>query len=203
MDNMELIVIDDYLDEAFLKEISEDKGFWKFGYRWWDGWWSSPIEDNRHRLIKNIWGKVPSSITLYGGPIAGFEHWVGITNPDTKGKTVWNQRYSLPPHMDKDEEYWYKHPLGKFGGNDDTSFKHPVIGTIFYVEEPVEGGYLRIWDEHFKDINENTMFESIKPKRNRLIIFDASKTHAVTEVTKGERKAIAINIWSHIPEEFK
>ena len=78
-----------------------------------------------------------------------------------------------------------------------------MIGTIFYVEEPVEGGYLRIWDEHFKDINENTMFESIKPKRNRLIIFDASKTHAVTEVTKGERKAIAINIWSHIPEEFK
>tara|TARA_Y100001963_G_C6788253_1_gene454107 strand:+ start:1444 stop:2049 length:606 start_codon:yes stop_codon:yes gene_type:complete len=199
-----MIIIDDYLDEDFLKELSEDKEFWKIGYQWWNGWWSSPVENNRHKLIKKVWGKVPSEITLYGGPVAGFEHWVGITSPDGDMKEVWGEKWSLAPHTDKDEKYWEEHPRGKLKGNHADSFKHPIFGTIFYVEEPEEGGYLKYWSqgEHWRDIDENTPCECIRPKKNRLIIFDASKTHAVTAVTKGIRKAVAINLWGEKPEQF-
>jgi predicted 2-oxoglutarate/Fe(II)-dependent dioxygenase YbiX len=45
--------------------------------------------------------------------------------------------------------------------------------------------------------------EVIKAKFNRLIVFDASKLHAVTKVTKGRRRAIAINLWDQKPLEFR
>jgi len=44
--------------------------------------------------------------------------------------------------------------------------------------------------------------EIIKAKFNRLIIFDASKLHGVSKVTKGRRRAIAINLWDKKPLEF-
>ena len=42
-------------------------------------------------------------------------------------------------------------------------------------------------------------YELIAPVPNRLVIFDASKLHAVTEITKGKRYAIAINLWDKKP----
>jgi len=50
-----------------------------------------------------------------------------------------------------------------------------------------------------RPVNVNGPYELIKPKFNRLIIFDAGKLHAVQEVTKGTRKAIAINLWEVAP----
>jgi hypothetical protein len=35
----------------------------------------------------------------------------------------------------------------------------------------------------------------IKPKFNRLVIFDASALHAVSRIRKGRRRAVAINLW--------
>ena len=35
---------------------------------------------------------------------------------------------------------------------------------------------------------------------NRLVIFDAGQLHAVTEITKGKRYAIAINLWEKQPD---
>ena len=49
------------------------------------------------------------------------------------------------------------------------------------------------WEEEETKIKEP--YELIKPKFNRLIVFDASKLHAVEEVTKGIRYAVAINLW--------
>ena len=56
---------------------------------------------------------------------------------------------------------------------------------------------LQLWDTH--EVNINCPYELIKPKFNRLIIFDAGKLHAVQEVTQGTRKAIAINLWEIAP----
>jgi predicted 2-oxoglutarate/Fe(II)-dependent dioxygenase YbiX len=40
--------------------------------------------------------------------------------------------------------------------------------------------------------------EVVYAKPNRLVIFDAGKyVHSVRPVTKGTRKAIAINLWEH------
>ena len=41
---------------------------------------------------------------------------------------------------------------------------------------------------------------SIKPAFNRLVIFPAGKClHGTTEVTGGERRAMAINLWAALP----
>jgi len=56
---------------------------------------------------------------------------------------------------------------------------------------------LQLWNTY--EVNVNGPYELIKPKFNRLIIFDAGKLHAVQEVTKGTRKAIAINLWEVAP----
>ena len=90
----------------------------------------------------------------------------------------------------------------------------PKIGTVFYpcreIEE-MEGGDLWYWDYYGADMmTPDHMLvypeknpEVIKAKFNRLIIFDASKLHAVTKVTKGRRRAIAINLWDKKPLEFR
>ena len=73
---------------------------------------------------------------------------------------------------------------------------NPILGTIFYPDpcnDEIEGGYLKVWKTHDTDFN--APYELIEPKYNRLVIFDASQLHAVTPVTKGTRKAIAINLW--------
>ena len=57
---------------------------------------------------------------------------------------------------------------------------------------------LQLWDTH--EVNINCPYELIKPKFNRLIIFELlGKLHAVQEVTRGTRKAIAINLWEIAP----
>ena len=57
------------------------------------------------------------------------------------------------------------------------------------------------YNEYIKNIensnNDEYIYNEIlkRTKFNRLVIFDAGQLHAVTPVTKGTRKAIAINLW--------
>jgi len=63
------------------------------------------------------------------------------------------------------------------------------------MDEPqCEGGHLKIYDT--KEMDLTAPYELIAPVPNRLVIFDAGNhLHRVTEVTRGVRYAIAINIW--------
>ena len=94
-------------------------------------------------------------------------------------------------HFDKDEAHW--HQTGEIKG--------PKLGTVYYPpmgEPQCEGGYLKIYDTHEMDLT--APYELIAPVPNRLVIFDACKLHAVTEITKGKRYAIAINLWDEKPD---
>ena len=79
-----------------------------------------------------------------------------------------------------------------------------MVGTIFYPcleNDEVVGGNLKIWEtENF--VSNPLVYDLIRPKFNRLIIFDASQPHAVTMVKQGSRKAVAINLWKTKPETF-
>ena len=76
----------------------------------------------------------------------------------------------------KDKPYWYI----------DT---HAGAGLYSLSE-----GYSTKNAEHTEGIDKKP--EVVYAKPNRLIIFDAGKyVHAVTQVTQGTRKAIAINLW--------
>ena len=70
------------------------------------------------------------------------------------------------------------------------------MGSIYYPQqEGFEGGMLEIYTN-----GEDNPPEVVYAKPNRLIIFEAGKDpHRVTVVTKGQRLAIAINLWSQEP----
>ena len=189
-----MIVIDDFIqDEELISKIQKDEDFWKEGYRWWSGWWASNVPmQTRHELIETIWRtKCPE--TLQGTSVEGFEHWTGILSKDkiiTNGDAI-NKGYALNHHFDKDEAHW--HETGEIKG--------PKLGTVYYppMNEPqCEGGHLKIYDTYEMDLT--APYELIAPVPNRLVIFDANKLHAVTEITKGKRYAIAINLWDEKPD---
>lgn len=64
----------------------------------------------------------------------------------------------------------------------------PFLGAIIFVNpetDEAEGGYLKL---------ENTK-EVIKPKFNRLIIFDTGSPYSISKVTKGNIHFMKINLW--------
>ena len=186
-----MIIIDNFVkDQRLLTKIALDAKFWNEGYHWWGGWWNEPVSSVRHELISYIWGEnCPLQESF---EIQGFEHWVGSYQPgDGKVTENFGFKHHLKHHFDKDEDHWQQ--TGEI--------RSPKIGTVFYPDPQIDystGGYLQIWDTYGGDAW-NLPYELIKPKFNRLIIFDAGKLHAVQEVTSGVRNAIAINLWEVAP----
>lgn len=185
-----MIIIDGFVrDEALLHKIQQSNEFWNKGYYWWNGWWNTPASTLRHQLIEYVWrNNCPLSKSV---SLNGFEHWVGIYEAN---KTISNDggEFSLISHFDKDEKLW----------NETGKIVTPKLGSIFYPDpcnNEMEGGYLKVWKTHSTDFN--APYELIEAKYNRLVIFDASQLHAVTPVTKGTRKAIAINLWDDDPSD--
>jgi hypothetical protein len=175
-----MIVIDDFIkDKPLLEAIDNDESF--FGpngnFMWWNGWWNSEANTIKKRLIEHIW-RYNSQLVLNG--LMGFEYWTGVYG-DGYPQT------DLMQHFDKDEEHW-----ARTGGNNGGEILTPLVGTVFYPKPmDIDGGYLEI---HSRG-RDNTP-ERIEAKFNRLVIFDAGNhLHRVTEVTRGVRYAIAINLW--------
>jgi len=175
-----MIIIDDFIeDEAMLQQMAnKDSDFWKLGYHWWSGWWNQKPYTLRQNLIQKIWTDRRVPIL---DDVMGFEHWTGVLS---KSITIGNEKgYALNHHLDKDE-----------GGGKEM----PIMGTVYYPpmgETQCEGGYLKVYTEN----NRDAPYELIAPVQNRLVIFDATQLHAVTEIPKGNRYAIAINLWSKKP----
>ena len=109
----------------------------------------------------------------------GYEYWPTVLMPGMETNTGEDgDVYSLDVHSDYDVARYMKTGEIKF----------PMFGAIIYFgNEDVEGGYLRIWD--------GLDYKEVSPTHNTLVVFDSSKMHGVTEVTKGIRKSIAINFW--------
>ena len=195
-------IIDNFVKDPDLISQMQDRetDFWSPGYSWWT--LGSPAISLRHRLVDYIWlqGRI--------GPIpkaAGFEHWVGVYDAEGKKNLVevadnsdvdyiqadrnGSKKFSLVHHYDKDECHW----------NATGEIISPTIGCIYYpiTDMDCEGGYLRIYDCEPGEQAYDGPYELIKPVPNRLIVFNPGILHAVEEVTKGMRFAIAINAWEN------
>jgi predicted 2-oxoglutarate/Fe(II)-dependent dioxygenase YbiX len=180
-----MIIVDDFIkDESLLKELQEDTQFFENNgqYMWWGGPWNSKASTLKQRLIEELWIKnSPWDFPRYNSiQLEGFEYWTGQYSADD------DKLHELNMHFDKDENLW----------NTEGKLVTPIIGTVYYpVPMDIEGGYLEIFSGG--DDNEP---ERIKAKHNRLVIFPAGQyKHRVTEVTKGNRSAIAINLWASAP----
>ena len=174
-----MIIIDDFVkDPMLLHDIQDDPVF--FGrngqYMWWNGWWNTEATSPKQRLIEYIWNyNCPVGESFI---ISGFEYW---TNQFEAG----SDSVKLDLHFDKDEELW----------DTKKELHTPLMGTVFYpIPMDIDGGYLEIQSK------EGDLIERIQAKYNRLIIFPAGEyPHRVTEVTRGKRSAIAINLWEDEP----
>ena len=180
-----ITVIDDFIkDKNLLEEIQsnaqdifKDPGV----YKWYDGWWNSPVNNTTKKIIEYAWGQNCPISTSYD--ISGFEYWNGIQQSNQNGQDFDDY---LEMHFDKDEAWFEK--TGEF--------KTPIMGSIYYPhQDEFEGGMLEIYSNG----DENPP-EVLYAKPNRLIIFEAGKhPHQVTVVTKGTRYAVAINLWDEEP----
>tara|TARA_B100000614_G_scaffold242800_1_gene245442 strand:- start:308 stop:865 length:558 start_codon:yes stop_codon:yes gene_type:complete len=177
-----MIVIDDFIkDQDLLNRLKQDNTFWDDkGYYWWNGWWNTPANTLKKELIEYIWGENSPYPSV---SVSGFEYWTGVYSQD-------EDRDELPFHFDKDEYIW----------DTEKRIVSPVIGTVFYPwENDIDGGYLEIYP-HGQDGEP----ERLEPKYNRLVIFPAGQhPHRVTKVTRGTRRAIAINLWDTEPSGVK
>lgn len=177
-----ITVFDDFIqDEQLLQDVANDNSIWERtgDYKYWKGWWKKPAENTAQRLAEYIWGSnFPLNMSIQAD---GFEYWSGIQSAEIEGR-----RNYLELHYDDDVSY------RKETGNR----MFPLIGCVYYpVGMEFEGGDLAIYTN-----GEENEPEIIKTIPNRLVIFEPGKVvHGVQEVTKGTRKAIAINVWGEEP----
>ena len=111
---------------------------------------------------------------IYG--CKGYEYWTHILSESNP----------MPWHMDKDENHYTK--TGEY--------IYPVMASVLYAEhKDLNGGYL--------EINNGGELERIEPVPNRLVIFDGSKPHRVSLVTRGKRRTFACNLWDKKVQAFE
>ena len=163
--------------QANYSDIFKDPGV----YKYWDGWWNTPANNVTKRLIEYVWGEncpITGSFT-----IDGFEYWTGIQTANSVDQR-WKDNLQI--HFDKDEAWWKK----------TDEVVSPVIGSVYYpAGQDFDGGDLVIYTE-----GRDSTPEVVKAKPNRFVIFQAGQDlHAVEQVTRGVRRAIAINLWENEP----
>jgi hypothetical protein len=159
-------------------------------YMFWDGWWNSPADTLKKKVIQAIW-EHPDKRDFNLEDVIGFEYWT---------RTFVPPQY-LPHHVDEDTfQYAY-----------DKTFNAPISGCIWYgFTESDEGGMLEIHrpriegspPEVLETDHVSTYLsppderERIAYKPNRLIIFDAGRRfHETTVVKSGTRQVMVVNVW--------
>ena len=159
-------------------------------YMFWDGWWSSPANTLRKKVIEKIW-KHNDTLPFPIEDVCGFEYWC---------RTFKEGQY-LDVHVDEDT----------FAYSKDKTFNAPAYGAIWYgFTECHEGGFLEIHKNRIEGFpknilekeNFNNFISSANEKEriayvpNRLITFDAGRrVHETTKIVSGTRQVMVINIW--------
>jgi len=223
-----IVIIDDFIsDKQLLNDIENDESFFpkdmgqesrqlKTGnvyhgsnaeifspWMFWDGWWKSPADTVKKRLVQAIWeDNLPCGVD----ELCGFEYWTRSYNPG---------QY-LPVHLDEDTFIYEK--TGEF--------RCPMLGAVYYahfpVEESQEPGHLEIHPGRVEiDRNKRFQLESdpnmrdevmvaLKPfykpegkrdiisyRPNRLILLDAGMLlHGTTPSgANSKRFIVGVNVW--------
>ena len=156
-------------------------------YMFWDGWWKSPANTLKKRVIQHLWeDKMQWDLK----DILGFEYWT---------RTYLPGQY-LDNHVDEDTFLYEK----------DKIFIGPVYGCVFYGKDNPDGGFLEIHKNKLKDGEKNILEkkyikkyislkkdrEKISYKKNRAIFFDAGHVlHNTTGSNSGIRQVLVVNVW--------
>lgn len=156
-------------------------------YMFWDGWWRSPANTLKKRVIQHLWeDKMEWDLE----DVLGFEYWT---------RTYLPGQY-LDIHVDEDTFLYEK----------DKTFIGPVYGCVFYGKDNPDGGFLEIHKNKLKDGEKNILEkkyikkyislkknrERISYKGNRSVFFDAGHiVHNTVGSNSGIRQVMVVNIW--------
>ena len=156
-------------------------------YMFWDGWWRSPANTLKKRVIQHLWeDKMKWDLE----DVLGFEYWT---------RTYLPGQY-LDIHVDEDTFLYEK----------DKIFIGPVYGCVFYGKDNPDGGFLEIHKNKLKDGEKNILEkkyikkyislkknrERISYKGNRSVFFDAGHIiHNTVGSNSGIRQVMVVNIW--------
>jgi len=164
---------DNFIRDKNLLEEIQNEDLWKKFAPANYNWW------NGKGRPRNIFEFIIENVWKhYGlvGKVAGFEYWSNLSPPGV----------GMDWHNDKDEAEC------KFNNN----IVRPTLGMVYWVGiKDLEGGYL--------DVRLNNKIERIKPKSNRLVVFNTGEPHRVTKVISGYRRALLCNPWKVKPLTFK
>jgi hypothetical protein len=157
-------------------------------YMFWDGWWSSPANTLRKKVVQAVW---ENNLPCDTSEILGIEYWT---------RTYLPGQY-LDVHVDEDTFLYQESKV----------FSGPLTGSIFYGIDNEDGGFVEIYNRAIlKDGEElaieaeniNSMLvpveerERIAYKGNRLIIFDTGHVvHGTTPAKSGIRQVMVTNVW--------
>ena len=214
-----MIVIDDFIkDHNLVDQIKSDNNFFPQDmgevtniadsnnyfhdgasdcyapYMFWDGWWNSPADTLRKRVIEQIWryGPISELNPIDMRDVCGFEYWT---------RTFKKDQY-LKVHVDEDTFAYQK----------DKTFNAPVYGCIWYgFAESDDPGFLELHQSRIegnpKNVLESDSIDTLlspaeKRERlayvpNRLVCFDAGRRlHETTATGSGVRQVMVINLWT-------
>lgn len=222
-----IVIIDDFIkDVELLKDIENDPNFFpasmgesprqlKTGniyhndnasvfspWMFWDGWWRSPCDTVKKRLVKAIWeDNLPCDLD----EIVGFEYWTRTYNPGQ----------FLPTHLDEDTFIYEKNG----------EFRCPMIGAVYYAHFDInEDAYPGVLEVHPGRVDVDVVKEYVlltteedpytmthlkkyyKPigkrdiityRPNRVVYFDAGRIlHGTTPSGENsQRFIVGINVW--------
>lgn len=206
-------VIDDFLESSIFSEIKSDNSFFPgimqteariasevnsyhneqsscyAPYMFWDGWWSSPANSLRKRVIRKIW---ENNLLAPVEDVLGFEYWTRTFGPGQ----------FLGPHVDEDTFLYQESKI----------YNGPEVGCVYYgpSAEKVVGGFLELfenklqfgtvnaleWENLKEKLDPVEMRERIAFRENRLVIFDAGRViHQTSPCLSGTRNVMVINVW--------
>jgi hypothetical protein len=208
-----MIVIDNFLNDDLYGEMLTDEAFFPQSmgsderiatelnsyhyeqstcyapYMFWDGWWRSPANTLKKRIIQTIW---ESNLPARQEDILGFEYWT---------RTFLPGQY-LDLHVDEDT----------FMYEESKTFQGPRTGCVLYGIDNLQGGFIELHtvvppliDGAHKALERENIDnakgtvedrERIAYKGNRLVIFDSGHVmHATTPAKAGIRQVLVVNVW--------
>jgi hypothetical protein len=185
------------LDMGDVKNIGEKNNYFHTEtadcyapYMFWDGWWKSPANTLKKKVIKEIW-KNKDFLPFELEEVAGFEYWT----------RTFGQGQYLGVHVDEDTFLYEKEKI----------FNAPAYGCVWYgFSEPKSSGFLELHegtiegspslaleaDNMEKLISPPERRERIAHRPNRLVCFDAGRRlHEATPTMSGLRQVMVINVW--------
>lgn len=155
-------------------------------YMFWDGWWSSPANTLRKKVVQSIW---ENNLPCDSSEILGIEYWT---------RTYLPGQY-LDVHVDEDTFLSSK------------TFSGPLTGSIWYGVDNQDGGFVEIYNKSILTDGDEMAIEAeninkllvpveererIAYKGNRVIIFDTGHViHGTTPAKSGIRQVMVTNVW--------